>query len=73
MTHLGNVPGLEEVRGLEDLFVGDAVLLGGGQEGLDVLHEKKGRALEQPAGSLYHNEVFPGPKTLIRYAMEPRI
>jgi hypothetical protein len=44
--HLGDVPGFEEVRGLEDLLVRDAVLLGGGQEGLDVLHEQEGGTLQ---------------------------
>jgi len=43
---LRDVPSLKEVGGLEDFLVGDAVLLGGCQEGLDVLHQEEGRALE---------------------------
>jgi hypothetical protein len=43
---LRDVPSLKEVRGLEYFLVGDAVLLGGCQEGLDVLHQEEGRALE---------------------------
>ena len=43
--YLGNISGLEKIWGLEDLLVGHTVLLGRAQEGLDVLHEKEGRAL----------------------------
>ena len=41
------VPGLEEVGGLKDLLVNDPVLLDRRQEGLDVLHQQEGGALEQ--------------------------
>ena len=40
-----DVPRLEQVRGLEDLLVRHAVLLGGGQEGLDILHQQEGGTL----------------------------
>ena len=42
---MGDVPRLEQVRGLEDLLVRHAVLLGGGQEGLDILHQQEGGTL----------------------------
>jgi len=43
--HLRNIPGLEQVWGLEDLLVRDSVLLDGAQEGLHVLHQEEGGAL----------------------------
>ena len=43
--YLWYVPSLEQVWSLEDLLVWDPVLLGCGQEGLDVLHEEEGRTL----------------------------
>ena len=42
---LGDVPGLEEVGRLKDLFVGHAVVLEGLLERADVLHEEEGGAL----------------------------
>ena len=40
------IPCLEQVWSLENLFIWNSILLGGGQEGLDVLHEKESRTLE---------------------------
>ena len=44
-SYLGNVPGLKEVGRLENLLVRHPVLLDGGHEGLDVLHEEESRTL----------------------------
>ena len=44
--HLRDVAALEQVRGLEELLGGDSVPLGRGEEGLDVLHQHEGRALQ---------------------------
>ena len=47
--HLRDVAALEQVRGLEELLGGDSVPLGRGEEGLDVLHQHEGRALQYSA------------------------
>ena len=46
-VYLRNIPGLEQVWGLEDLLVRDSVLLDGAQEGLHVLHQEEGGALKE--------------------------
>ena len=47
--HLRDVAALEQVRGLEELLGRDSVPLGRGEEGLDVLHQHEGRALQYSA------------------------
>ena len=49
--HLRDVAALEQVRGLEELLGRDSVPLGRGEEGLDVLHQHEGRALQHSACS----------------------
>ena len=47
--HLRDVAALEQVRGLEELLGRDSVPLGRGEEGLDVLHQHEGCALQHSA------------------------
>ena len=46
-SHLRKIATLEEVRSLEHLLVRTTILLGSCKEGLDVLHKKKGRTLQE--------------------------
>ena len=45
-TNLGDVSGLEQVRGLEHFLVRDSVLLCCSQECLDILHQEEGWTLQ---------------------------